>query len=649
MTTATLAAKIFRVKRLVDAGLNVRRVQITVAQVSWFIVLFVGLDAIVLTVWFVTDPYQWVVKSSSDDLNGYVNEAVGECDSEGDNYWVYPLLIALLHVAVLIYANWLAYATSKYHNISDSKAVAICLFNSIQLLLIGAPILALVGGNVATSYLIRICFVFLNNFGVLVIIVLPKLFKCMIGHGNDLPQLALTEISRKSRGDGLPGSGEKSSGNASGDGGKTDHALQTRRPPGVKKSFDDDDEDCDPERMEDEPEQAPLSRHSGDARSRHVSFAPAQSIEEEPTFMNAAVHSAIATNQKKQNQKKAVKNDTMRDVLGSTGWSEAEGVLATKGNQVQSGNFSKNALMKWVSNASSVNNESKASYIEPVPEDQQSLGGESGSGGNSRGSGSAGAGSRDSGSTAKPKDGKVSPHSVLDVMWRGRGYSRNLYSVLETAYYNQPTPLQLASFKESILELVQQGDKNQLQSLLRTPGMSQNPSDPNGVTLIHEICRVGDVSMLNMVLDEFGGDSEESKLKLVQIADSTGRTPLHFACMASNGEQGDSSTDLSVPIAEITASKGSGNDLGEKPRFAIVEVLTSMDRRLFSMKDKNGKTPLDLVPKEQWSAWQDFLYLVRDKYWPRRLVRADGEEHAPLLTLEKPHSRPLPEPSASAN
>ena len=65
--------------------------------------------------------------------------------------------------------------------------------------MIGAPILALVGDNVATSYLIRICFVFLNNFGVLVLIVLPKLFKCAMGQGDVLPDVNLTTNSRKSR------------------------------------------------------------------------------------------------------------------------------------------------------------------------------------------------------------------------------------------------------------------------------------------------------------------------------------------------------------------------------------------------------------------------------------------------------------------
>mmetsp|Transcript_4401 Transcript_4401/g.12166 ORF Transcript_4401/g.12166 Transcript_4401/m.12166 type:complete len:781 (+) Transcript_4401:129-2471(+) len=215
LTTATLAAKIYRVKVLMDAGLEIRRLKLSVAQVSIFIVLFVGLDAVILTIWFVTDPFHWEVEGSSKDSNGYINEALGQCTSDGDNYYIYPMIIAILHLGVLIYANYLAYKTSQYHNISDSKSVAICLFNSIQLLLIGAPILALVGDNVATSYLIRVCFVFLNNFGVLVIILMPKLYKCVIGEGDMLPDFDLHRVSRASRasrkskteGENLKGSG----------------------------------------------------------------------------------------------------------------------------------------------------------------------------------------------------------------------------------------------------------------------------------------------------------------------------------------------------------------------------------------------------------------------------------------------------------
>lgn len=146
-----------------------------------------------LLAWYVTDPFRWVMRDASEDLSGYVSEVNGVCSSDGENAYLFPLFIGILHLVVLIYANFLAYQTSAYHRISDSKSVAIALFNSIQLLMIGAPVLALVGDNVGTSYLIRICFVFLNNFGVLALIVLPKMYQCVIGRGDILPEVDLSK------------------------------------------------------------------------------------------------------------------------------------------------------------------------------------------------------------------------------------------------------------------------------------------------------------------------------------------------------------------------------------------------------------------------------------------------------------------------
>ena len=192
MTTATLVAKIYRVKKLVGAcstNQGLRKVRVTILEVSAFIVLFLSIDLVLLTAWSATDPLQWEIKISSLDQQGYVSAARGQCDTENSFSFLYPLAIALFHLATLIYANVLAYQTSDYHKISDSKSVAIALFNSIQLLVIVTPLLVVVDDNVAISYFIRVCFVFLNNFGVLMLVVVPKLYICVQGLGHLVPDL----------------------------------------------------------------------------------------------------------------------------------------------------------------------------------------------------------------------------------------------------------------------------------------------------------------------------------------------------------------------------------------------------------------------------------------------------------------------------
>mmetsp|Transcript_38949 Transcript_38949/g.80872 ORF Transcript_38949/g.80872 Transcript_38949/m.80872 type:complete len:362 (-) Transcript_38949:5240-6325(-) len=203
-----------------------------------------------------------------------------------------------------------------------------------------------------------------------------------------------------------------------------------------------------------------------------------------------------------------------------------------------------------------------------------------------------------------------SPRDFLDVMWRSRGYSRELFATLETAYHNEPSPLQVASHHSRILEMVRKNEISEISDLMKL-GISPNPATLTGQSLVHEVCRLGNNELLTVLMSEFGAD--------VQISDSNGRTPLHEACLGGSNE----------------------------PHFAVVDILATKDTRMFSLKDVNGRTPLDCIPIEQWGSWIDFLYVRRDMYWPRRLVRVDGMEQPPPLALEKPNSRPVTDPTSA--
>ena len=200
-----------------------------------------------------------------------------------------------------------------------------------------------------------------------------------------------------------------------------------------------------------------------------------------------------------------------------------------------------------------------------------------------------------------------SPFEFLDVMWRARGYGRDLYSTLDTAYFNQPSPLQIASYHTRVLEWARENKIEEIRSVMAS-GVSSNPSNEEGHSLMHEICLLGFHDLLGVLVNEFQAD--------VQISDSSGRTPLHEACV--------------------------GGPAG--PFFAVVDILARKDHRMFSLKDDSGKTPLHYVPMDHWGAWIDYLYIRRDTYWPRRLVKVDGDEEPPALALEKPNSRLVADP-----
>lgn len=66
---------------------------------------------------------------------------------------------------------------------------------------------------------------------------------------------------------------------------------------------------------------------------------------------------------------------------------------------------------------------------------------------------------------------------------------------------------------------------------------------------------------------------------------------------------------------------------------------------LLSLTDSRGATPLSYVPRTLWKAWQSYLAHQVDVYWPARDIDRDGTQPFPPLVLQKPGSRPLPNPS----
>jgi hypothetical protein len=190
MTTATLLAKIYRVKKVCMAdgtSRSLRKAKVTIKSVSVFIVVCLLYDVIILSVWYSIDPFVWSMHAKSTDSGGYLIDAYGTCSSQESYSWVFPFLLLVGHLHVLIYANVLVYQTRRFHKISDSKNVAICLFNSIQLIIVASPLVVLFNDNVAANYLIRVLFVFLTNLWVLLLVVLQKGYVCVKGQGNVLP------------------------------------------------------------------------------------------------------------------------------------------------------------------------------------------------------------------------------------------------------------------------------------------------------------------------------------------------------------------------------------------------------------------------------------------------------------------------------
>lgn len=202
----------------------------------------------------------------------------------------------------------------------------------------------------------------------------------------------------------------------------------------------------------------------------------------------------------------------------------------------------------------------------------------------------------------------ISPHAYLQKLLVSRGYSTTHYCSLEGGYYCRPTPLQCASYGLSVVQGVRTSNVPLFTALL-SAGLSRNPCNKFGESILHSICRRGDYNLLKLFLDNGS---------CVQISDDFGRTPLHDACWTA------------------------------KPCFKSIQMLLARDLRLLHIVDCRGSPPLEYVKKESWAGWIEFLDANKEIYWPKRNLNEVCEECPPELVNVPPHSRPVRDPENCA-
>ena len=122
----------------------------------------------------------------------------------------------------------------------------------------------------------------------------------------------------------------------------------------------------------------------------------------------------------------------------------------------------------------------------------------------------------------------MTPQTYVDALVYARNYSTVRYTTLDSAYHNHSTSLQQASFRSHVLDLVRRGDARALRAHLEC-GLSPNPANAYGESLVQAICRVGRSRLLQVLIDA-GGTA------VVQQSDENGCTPLHRACAANSLE-----------------------------------------------------------------------------------------------------------------
>lgn len=169
-----------------------------------------------------------------------------------------------------------------------------------------------------------------------------------------------------------------------------------------------------------------------------------------------------------------------------------------------------------------------------------------------------------------------SPHKFLLAILHARGYPTLRLTSYEAGYHVDPTHLQLASFGSAVVKAVHSSDARSLSKLIGC-GLSPNPCNQFGDSILSLICKRADYSVFSVLVDQ-GCD--------LQICDSFGRTALHNLAWASR---------FSGPMAKVILD------------YDLHQVL---------LEDKRGQCPLEYVRQDKWGEWISFLRANMDVYWP---------------------------------
>ena len=190
---AALFAKITRIAKIFG-NKKLSRVTITWVDMMKPIVVLLAIDLVLLIMWSSDEDaaLSWERVAQTTDYDGNVLESTGLCT--GKTPWNYAVPILCLHFFVLVYGNYMCY---KCRNIgtafSESKYVFMAMVSNLQIMALGVPMLIMVYDNPVSNYFMRTGIVFMNDFGVMMLIFVPKFILVFYGTEKDLAGATSTQ------------------------------------------------------------------------------------------------------------------------------------------------------------------------------------------------------------------------------------------------------------------------------------------------------------------------------------------------------------------------------------------------------------------------------------------------------------------------
>ena len=151
---AALYSKIWRINKIFRHAKGFKRVKVSEKDVLIPFLVLLVLNVSLLTAWTAVDPLHWVREYQEGRES--LNSSFGYCKSENGSISMgFGISLVLVNLLALILANVEAY---KARNISDeyseSKYIGVAMALTLQIFVIGIPILFLVGENPTAKFFV---------------------------------------------------------------------------------------------------------------------------------------------------------------------------------------------------------------------------------------------------------------------------------------------------------------------------------------------------------------------------------------------------------------------------------------------------------------------------------------------------------------
>lgn len=174
---SALFAKIWRIRKIFEAGRSMRRVTVQIKDVMKIIIIIISINVTFLLSWSLVDPLLW--KRTHNEENNMITNSVGYCSPARSvgYYMILPLIF--FTIGSLIYALYISYRVREIPGeLAETKWISFCVLMILELLLFGVPII-LIGylqKNKNVYYFGLSATIFLQGFAVTQFIFAPKFY-----------------------------------------------------------------------------------------------------------------------------------------------------------------------------------------------------------------------------------------------------------------------------------------------------------------------------------------------------------------------------------------------------------------------------------------------------------------------------------------